>query len=263
MSEAYTSFAAVYDTFMDETPYAEWCEYLAELLNEYGMIQLPEDENLRTEANCILDLGCGTGVLTEMLAQKGYDMIGIDNSVEMLELARERKEEAGSDTLYLLQDMREFALYGTVGAVISVCDSVNYLLEEEDLLACFKLVNNYLYPKGLFIFDFNTTYKYEEIIGDTTIAENREDCSFIWDNYFDPESSINEYDLTLFVRDEGSGLYEKFEETHYQKGYTLDCMKQLVEKAGLEFVTAMDADSHEAVTEESQRVYVIARECGK
>ena len=68
MSEAYTSFAAVYDTFMDETPYAEWCEYLAELLNEYGMIQLPEDENLRTEANCILDLGCGTGVLTEMLA---------------------------------------------------------------------------------------------------------------------------------------------------------------------------------------------------
>ena len=115
----------------------------------------------------------------------------------------------------------------------------------------------------MLIFDFNTVYKYEEISGDTTIAENREDCSFIWDNYYDPESRINEYDLTLFVRDEGSGLYEKFEETHYQKGYTLDCMKQLVEKAGLEFVTAMDADSHEAVTEESQRVYVIARECGK
>ena len=70
MSEAYTSFAAVYDTFMDETPYVEWCEYLAELLKKYGMIQLPEDENLRMEANCILDLGCGTGVLTEMLAQK-------------------------------------------------------------------------------------------------------------------------------------------------------------------------------------------------
>ena len=262
MSEAYTSFAAVYDTFMDETPYEEWSAYLALLLEEYGQIELPQDENLRAEANCVLDLGCGTGVLTEMMGQKGYDMIGIDNSMEMLELAEERKNELGSETLYLLQDMREFALYGTVGAVISVCDSVNYLLYEEDLLDCFKLVNNYLYPKGLFIFDFNTVYKYEQI-GDATIAENRDECSFIWENSYDPETEMNQYDLTLFVEEEESGLYERFEEIHLQKGYTLDTMIRLVEEAGMIFVKAIDADTHKDATAESERIYVVARENGK
>lgn len=262
MSEAYTSFAAVYDTFMDDTPYAEWSAYLASLLEEYGQIELPQDENLRAEANCILDLGCGTGVMTEMMAQKGYDMIGIDNSMEMLELAQERKNEIGSDTLYLLQDMRDFSLYGTVGAVISVCDSINYLLDAEDLLVCFKLVNNYLYPKGLFIFDFNTVYKYEQI-GDSVIAENREDCSFIWENSYDPETQMNQYDLTLFVQEEESELYEKYEEIHYQKGYELEHMIWLLEKAGMVFVKAIDADTHGEVTDESERIYVIARENGK
>ena len=83
--------------------------------------------------------------------------------------------------------MREFELYGTVGAVVSICDSLNYILEEEELLQVFSLVNNYLFPEGVFIFDFNTVYKYETVIGDTTIAENREECSFIWDNYYDEE----------------------------------------------------------------------------
>lgn len=263
MSEAYTSFARVYDTFMDETPYEAWGEYLAGLLEQYKELEVPEDENLQAEAGCVVDLGCGTGVLTELLQTKGYDMIGIDNSMEMLEIAQDRRAENGSSTMYLLQDMRDFSLYGTVGAVISVCDSVNYLLTEEDLLSCFKLVNNYLYPKGLFIFDFNTVYKYEEVIGDATIAENREECSFIWDNYYDPEEQINEYDLTLFVQSPDSDLYEKFEETHYQRGYTLETMRKLVEEAGMIFVEAIDADTHEAVTEVSERVYIIARENGK
>ena len=180
--EAYSDFARVYDTFMDETPYEDWCDLIAMLLKQHfpGMDEIPEDENLRQEKNSILDLGCGTGTLTELLAKKGYNMIGVDSSQEMLQIAMEKKEKSGLDILYLLQDMREFELYGTVGAVISVCDSLNYLLNEGDVLTTFRLVNNYLYPGGLFIFDFNTVYKYEVVIGDATIAENREDCSFIW-----------------------------------------------------------------------------------
>ena len=107
-------------------------------------------------------------------------MIGVDNSPEMLGIAMEKSEESGG-ILYLLQDMRELELYSTVGTVLSVCDCLNYLLEEEDLLRVFRLVNNYLYPGGLFLFDFNTVYKYSQVIGDTVIAENREDCSFIWE----------------------------------------------------------------------------------
>lgn len=147
--EAYTDFAQVYDEFMDETPYEAWCGFLVETLYKYGVSKdagekpepdetVPTDEqeaqNLRQERNTILDLGCGTGTLTEMLARKGYDMIGVDNAQEMLQIAIKKREQSGLDILYLLQDMREFELYGTVGAVVSVCDSINYLLEEEDVL---------------------------------------------------------------------------------------------------------------------------------
>ena len=200
--DAYTDFANVYDTFMDETPYEEWCEFLVQKLEEY-----------KVPKGLVLDLGCGTGTLTEMLSKEGYDMIGVDNSSQMLSIAMEKREQSGENILYLMQDMREFELYGTVGAVISVCDSLNYLLEEEDLVETFRLVNNYLDPKGLFVFDFNTVYKYEQVIGDTTIAENREDCSFIWENYYYPEEEINEYDLTVFVREEGN-TYRRFHENN-------------------------------------------------
>ncbi len=251
--EAYTDFARVYDTFMDETPYAKWCAFITDTLGQFGIRNA-----------LVLELGCGTGSLTELLSDAGFDMIGVDNSAEMLNIAIEKRERAGKeqDILYLCQDMREFELYGTVGAVVSVCDSMNYLLTEEDLLTTFRLVNNYLDPQGIFIFDFNTVYKYAEVIGDATIAENREDCSFIWENYYHEEEQINEYDLTVFVK-EKQELYRKFTETHYQRGYTPDRMKALVEEAGMQFIRALDADTLKEVTDESERIYVIARESGK
>ena len=249
--EAYSDFSYVYDTFMDETPYEEWCAFLTEKLHEAGI-----------KEGLVLDLGCGTGTMTELLAKEGYDMIGIDMSDQMLGIAMEKREQSGYNILYLQQDMREFELYGTVQAVVCVCDSVNYLLEEEDLAETFRLVNNYLDPNGLFIFDFNTVYKYAEVIGDTTIAENREDCSFIWENFYEEEDQINEYDLTIFVRQEDDS-YRKFTETHYQRGYTLETMKALVEEAGLVFVEALDAETHGPVHAQSERIYMIARESGK
>ena len=249
--EAYTDFAEVYDTFMDETPYEDWCEFLVEKMEEY-----------KVPKGLVLDLGCGTGTLTQMLSQEGYDMIGVDNSERMLSMAMEKRDISGEQILYLLQDMREFELYGTVGAVISVCDSLNYLLEEKDLIQTFGLVNNYLDPKGIFIFDFNTVYKYKEIIGDATIAENREECSFIWENYYHEEEEINEYELTIFVKEE-EGLFRKFEENHYQRGYCLEQVKHALKEAGMEFVIALDADTHEEVNQYSERIYCIARENGK
>ena len=249
--EVYTDFACVYDQLMDETPYAQWCENIAQALGEYGI-----------RDGLVLELGCGTGSLTELLAARGFDMIGVDNSDEMLNIACEKREKSGRDILYLNQDMRSFELYGTVRAVVSVCDSLNYLLEDEDLTACFRLVNNYLDPGGIFIFDFNTRYKYETVIGDSVIAENREDCSFIWENFYDPEEEMNEYDLTVFVREEGEH-FRRFTETHFQRGYTVEQMKQLVSQAGMTVVEVLDADTGQAVTEQSERVYVVAREQGK
>ena len=154
--------------------------------------------------------------------------------------------------------MREFELYGTVRGIVSICDSINYITEEDDLLQVFKLVNNYLDIGGLFIFDLNTEYKYRQI-GDATIAENREEGSFIWENNYYEEDMINEYDLTLFIRGE-DGRYDRYMENHLQRAYPLDRVKELIEEAGLEFVTAYDAFTREPVKAESERVYVIARE---
>lgn len=286
MSDSYVGFAEVYDELMDDVPYGEWADFLCAVLREYGVGSEPAGgmegaerqggkttegpeaerelaENLARERNTVLDLGCGTGTLTELLAGAGFDMIGVDNSEEMLEIALRKREKSGSDILYLCQDMREFELYGTVGAVCSVCDSLNYILEDEEMATVFSLVDNYLYPGGIFVFDFNTVYKYEQVIGEATIAENREDCSFIWENYYDRESRINEYDLTIFVREpieESEALFRRFTETHYQRGYTLEQMKDFLARAGLKFVKALDAETHGEVRADSERIYVIARE---
>lgn len=248
--ETYSGFAKVYDMFMDNIPYKEWSGYLVGLLREYGI-----------NDGLLLDLGCGTGNITELLAEEGYDMIGIDNSDEMLNIALEKMEESHHDILYLNQDMREFELYGTVRAVVSICDSMNYILEEEELLEIFKLVNNYLDINGVFIFDLNTISKYEQI-GESVIAENREEGSFIWENTYYEEEQINEYDLTLFIPDE-NGKYDKYNENHLQRGYSLKTVKELLKASGLAFVAAYDAFTREPVRQDSDRIYIIARECQK
>lgn len=254
--EAYSEFARVYDLFMDNIPYEEWCDYLVMLLKQHGV-----DDGL------VLELGCGTGNMTEALKRRGYDMIGIDNSEEMLAEAIEKSMESDSDTgekpvLYLCQDMREFELYGTVRAVVSVCDSMNYILEPEELLQVFRLVNNYLDPEGVFIFDLNTRYKYEKILGEQTIGETREDHCFIWDNYYDEASRVNEYILNLFIRG-NDGRYDRYEEVHYQRAYDLDEIRRLVEASGLRWKGAYDAFTMEPVREDSERIYIIAAEQGK
>lgn len=249
--EAYSSFAEVYDLFMDNVPYEEWSVYLQQLLKENGV-----------EDGLVLDLGCGTGTLTELLAAQGYDMIGVDASEEMLQAAMEKRTHSGQDILYLLQDMREFELYGTVRAVVSICDSINYILEYEELVRVFTLVNNYLDPGGVFIFDLNTVYKYQNILGDNTFAEDREESSFIWDNFYDEDDQVNEYDLTLFIREE-NGLYRKYTETHYQKAYDLTAVRRALKEAGMEFAAAYDAFTKEPPKKDSERIYVIAREKGK
>ncbi|MBQ2627332.1 MAG: class I SAM-dependent methyltransferase, partial [Eubacterium sp.] len=216
--------------------------------------------------------------------EAGYDMIGIDVSPEMLEAATEKKLVSGHDILYLLQDVRSFELYGTVKAIISVCDSLNYVTDPAELLQVFRLVNNYLDPDGIFLFDMNTPVRYASI-GDDTIAENREEGSFIWENQYDPDSQINEYLLTLFlpekpvqkdgaesdeaqfggVKSGGSGgtLYRKTEEYHCQRAYSPDEVKDLLQEAGLVFLAAWDGYTGRPVSEDSERVLYMAREQGK
>lgn len=246
--DKYTDFASVYDILMEHIPYDEWTDYIDSIMKDYGI-----DKGL------VLELGCGTGAMTRRMAARGYDMIGIDMSEEMLSLARQRSEGKEDGILYLCQDMREFELYGTVAAVFCVCDTINYMLSSEDLSKVFRLVANYLDSGGLFIFDMDTVYLYEEVLGDNTSIMKHESGDFIWENSFYPDEIINEVNLTLFFKQEHS-LYRKHEETHIRRAYSTDTIKCLLDEAGLDMLGAYHELTDEDPREDSERIYIIARE---
>ena len=143
--ESYGAISAIYDKINSRVDYVAWADFFEKCFDKF----------LKERPELVLDLACGTGSMTLELARRGYDMIGIDASFDMLNEALERKFdlELPRDVLFLLQDMREFELYGTVGAITCCLDSLNYLTEDGDLEKCLSLVHNYLDPDGLFLFD--------------------------------------------------------------------------------------------------------------
>ena len=248
----YESFAQVYDTFMDNVPYEKWADFLIKYLKKHGISQ-----------GLVLDLGCGTGKMTRLLADAGYDMIGADLSSDMLQIAREKEIEASQGILYLQQDMRELELYGTVRAVVSCCDCLNYILSEEELSQVFSLVSNYLDPEGLFLFDINTPYKYRSLLGDRVFAESKDAGAYIWENTWYEDERINGYDMTLFIKDAKDGKYERFHEEHYQRAWDTETMLRLLEENGLMPLETMNAYTQRAPGKRSERLLFSARECLK
>lgn len=246
---SYNSFSRVYDLFMSDTPYDEWLKYIQEIWKRNG--QSPK---------MVLDLGCGTGNMTQALSDMGFEMIGVDLSEEMLSVARGKDTEG--KILYLNQDMTEFELYGTVDSIICLCDSINYILEYEELVEVFKLVNNYLEPKGIFIFDINTPYKFREILGDNSFSQTTEDAAYTWENFYSEEEKINEFYTNFFIKDE-NGKYDRFEEYHYERAYETKEVLRAMEEAGLELVGVYDYLSFDKPREDSERIYFVAKENGK
>lgn len=247
----YNNFAKVYDTFMADVPYDKWTEYI---LNIFEKHSLPKTTGI------LCELGCGTGNMTTRLSDKGFDMIGIDISEDMLIEARNKSD---SSILYLEQDMTEFELYGTVDGIVSFCDSINYITEEDELLQLFKLVNNYLDIKGLFVFDINTIYKFQNVLSDNCFCQTTDDSAYTWENYYDDKSNINEFYTNFFIKENNSEKYNRYEEYHYEKGYSIEKIKELIEKSGLEFVACYNELSFNPPKADSERIFFVAREKGK
>lgn len=243
----YEGFASVYDHMMEEIPYDAWCDLLCSCLAERGIT-----------GGTICELGCGTGSMTERLAAAGFDMIGVDLSPDMLAAAQRKKEQSGLDILYIQQDMEQLTLAEPVDVILSVCDSINYILEEDGMRRVFDRVYQFLKPGGYFIFDLKTIYCYRNIIGSRTLAEQDEDVSYIWENYFYEDEDINEYKLTIFCRQQESSLYEKIEEVHYQRAYMLPRIRELLEEAGLSTTDCFTGEGEEP-REDSERIFIIAK----
>ncbi|NLL71379.1 MAG: class I SAM-dependent methyltransferase [Epulopiscium sp.] len=248
----YGGFARVYDQFMEDIPYEKWGNYIQAIFKKH-----------QYNPCSIAELGCGTGNMTEVMAQRGYEMIGIDLSEEMLMMAKEKAIQRNTDILYILQDIREFELYGTVDCILSVCDTMNYILKEDELRQVFQLVNTYLNPGGLFIFDMNTEYKYEHILGSHIFSDAKENMAYIWENNYDEEEQINEYAVNFFIQQEDSVLYERFEEIHYQKAYSIQKVSTFLSEVGLELVATYDAFTFQPPSKDSERIYFIAKEIQK
>ena len=243
----YEDFARVYDIFMSNIPYDNWLLYIEKIWEKFNL-----------KPKLIADIGCGTGNLTIPLAKKGYEMIGIDISCNMLIKAKEKSIEENVDILFLEQDMKNFELYGTVDCIISMCDSINYILEENELLQVFNLVNTYLEPNGIFIFDINTIYKFENILSDNSFCETTEDAAYTLENYFDKEEMINEFYTNFFIEDKNTKTYHRFEEIHYEKAYSIEKIKELIQKSGLTLLDVYDELTFESPKEDSQRVFFVA-----
>jgi len=249
--EGYDAIAGVYDRLNADIDYEGWADFFERCFDRY----LPARPTL------VLDLACGTGRMTGVLADRGYDMIGVDGSADMLAEAYSTRGER--QILYLLQDMRHFELYGTVGAVTCCLDSVNYLIGEGDLQACFATVHNYLDPDGLFLFDVNTPYKFRHIYGDNAyvLEEENEEGKLIycgWQNHFDEESGICDFDLSLFEEDE-NGSYERSDEHQRERCYSLQELKDTLERCGFAFLGCFGDLAFGEPEETTPRWYIVAR----
>lgn len=188
MPESYTDFAAIYDRLiLEDINYNAIADYIEATLNRLGK-----------KAELVCDLACGTGTLTDILSKRGYDMIGIDLSTEMLDIARRKNP----DILFLNQDICAFELYGTVDALLCMTDSLNYIPEATDLFAIFKAAKTcYLNPGAPFIFDLNSPYKLKSVLGDNTFTYDSDDVFYVWENEYSPEEKCTDFYLTFFVKE--------------------------------------------------------------
>lgn len=226
--------AEFYDRLNSEVNYKNWALFLHEIIGKYESVK----------SNLVLDLACGSGSMTIEMAKLGYDMIGVDLSIDMLMEARSKS--AGFDILYLNQDMRDFELYGTVDVVICCLDSVNYLLTVNDIRKCFSLVYNYLNPSGIFIFDVNTPHKFENIFADNTFVFDNENVFCTWQNSYDKETYICDFYLNIFSKND-SGTYNRFEEQQMERMYERDELTEILSETGfdlIDFVSERDERWH-------------------
>ena len=244
----YNDFAYIYDKLINDVDYKEWADYYFKIFQRYGL-----------SPKLGLDLGCGTGNLTVELANRGIEMTGVDLSEDMLMVAREKSE--GMNILYLNQDMTEFELYGTVDFIVSSLDCINYITDKRDLLKVMKLANNYLEPGGLFIFDINTRYKLENVIGDNTFILEDNDCFCSWQNEYDKKRKLSDFYLTFFLKDGES--YTRFEEHHTERAYDIEEIKALIENSGMRLLKVYNNLSFEYPKKNSERVFFVAQEQGK
>lgn len=244
----YTVLASFYDKLNASVDYDGIFSFIRSVYRENGI----------GDGAMLLDLACGTGILTVPFAKAGYDMIAVDLSEDMLMAARERSDEEELFPLYLCQDMRELDLYGTVDGGYCCLNSLNYLDSTEDVERVFDRLKYFIAPKGVFVFDVNTAYKFRNTYGDKTYVYDEDEVYCIWQNHTEEHPLASEFDLTFFVPD-GKGRYTRLAESQRQVCFSPDEIVAAYEKAGFETVAVYGSTDRRAPSESDEALWFVIR----
>ena len=248
---SYGDFAYFYDNLTDNVDYEKRCSYIKGLLAENGVGE-----------GILLDLACGTGTVSLMLSDMGYDVIGVDASEDMLSVAQEKKMESGADVIFLCQRMEELDLFGTINACVSTLDSINHVTDEETVREIFRRVSLFMEDKGIFLFDVNTPYKHKCVLGDNTFVYDTDEVYCVWQNSTD-ESLVTTVNLDIFEKDEDDEeTYYRYSEEFTERAYDLDDIKKWLEDVKFEVIGIYEEMTKDSVKADTQRAVFVARKHG-
>ncbi len=243
---SYDDFSRFYDRLTDNVEYKKRADYFCRLLSMCGITD-----------GILLDLGCGTGSMSVEMAKKGFEVIGVDSSVGMLNAAQQKMFESGEQMLLLNQSMQDIDLYGTIDCAICVLDGINHLPCAEDVIETFRKVSLFMNKGGAFAFDVNTLYKHRQILADNAFVYDYDDFFCAWQNSFNPNDSSVEITLDFF--EEEDGVYYRSGESFCEQAYELSEISGWLEDAGFEVVGIYDDMTTDNVKPETQRAVFLAK----
>lgn len=244
---SYESLATRYDALTQDVDHEAWADYIEKHLKK-----------CKIPVQTVLDLACGTGTMTCLLAQRGYEMIGVDLSGEMLaEAAEKGREVEGIAPIFLQQPMQSLDLYGTIDACICCLDSVNYVTRPSELRRAFQRIHLFMMPGGMFLFDINTPEKLKGLDGGTFIDETR-DTYCVWRADYDARRKVCTYGMDLFFQEE-NGLWRREEELHEEYAYQPEQLEEFLREAGFTDIRRYGELKMRAPKEGEQRIFFTAR----
>lgn len=245
---SYGIFSSVYDILTENVEYERIADKICSLLTRNGI-----------NGGLLLDLGCGTGTLSFLLEKKGYDVIGVDPSEDMLAVANEKKYDENSGAIFLCQSGEKLDLYGTIDFAVCVLDTINHISSLEKIRETFKKISLFMNLGGIFVFDINTPYKHEKILGDNTFVYDMDEVYCVWQNTFDAENGKTDIDLDFFIKNEYDECFERYSESFSEYAYKTEDILNVLKECGFEILTLCDDYTNNEVNENTQRITITAK----
>ena len=245
---SYNIFSSVYDILTENVDYEKIADKICSLLSLNGI-----------SGGLLLDLGCGTGTLSFMLENKGFDIIGVDPSEDMLSVAIEKKYDLNSNAMFLCQSGEELDLYGTIDCAVCSLDAVNHIDSLQKIKTAFSRVSLFMNMGGVFVFDINTPYKHEKILGNNTFVYDMDEVYCVWQNSYDKENRKTQIDLDFFIKNEDDDLFERYSEDFCEYSYNPEDIFNILKECGFEILNTFEDYSDKPVNDETQRITIVAK----